>query len=445
MTSTNSDLSEREREILRLVAIGASNKEVGRKLYISANTVKVHLRNIYGKIGVRSRTEAAMYAVNVGLVQRTTIGYEDDEEPDNLSVDDQTRAGSSVSQNLEDVKSRSSIFAFILPVGVLAFLLVFSFWVWSARNLGDNQLPNAPRENVQYWKAFAPMPTARYGLAAVAYDGFIYAVGGQTISGPTGAIERFDPVQNSWKQLAAKPTPVYEIHAAVVGGKIYVPGGKMSSDQVTDSLEIYDPQVDQWENGAPLPTKLSGYALATFEGFLYLFGGWDGEKFLSKAYKYDPKMDKWIEISSLPKPRGYSGAAVVGNKIFIIGGFDGKQSIKENLVYSPNLDDGDANPWGEITSLPVGRYGMAVSGIADIIEVVGGLPDTAQQPNSLSYFPLRNKWQEFCSIEERSPAFASSVTLENFLFLIGGLVESAPTSQNLACQAIYTVSFPIVR
>lgn len=61
-------LTERELEILRLVGKGLTNKEIGRKLFISDRTVQAHLSNIFSKLGVGSRTEAAMYAVKRGWV-----------------------------------------------------------------------------------------------------------------------------------------------------------------------------------------------------------------------------------------------------------------------------------------------------------------------------------------------------------------------------------------
>lgn len=62
-----SPLSAREREIVQLVAQGHRNKEMAEKLYISEQTVKNHLHNIFEKLGVADRLELALYAVHNGL------------------------------------------------------------------------------------------------------------------------------------------------------------------------------------------------------------------------------------------------------------------------------------------------------------------------------------------------------------------------------------------
>ena len=61
-------LSDREIEVLRLTARGMTNKEMGRQLGISARTVQGHLANIYGKLGVYSRTEAVTEALRRGWI-----------------------------------------------------------------------------------------------------------------------------------------------------------------------------------------------------------------------------------------------------------------------------------------------------------------------------------------------------------------------------------------
>jgi DNA-binding NarL/FixJ family response regulator len=60
-------LTDREREILALLARGASNREISETLYIAGGTVKNHLSNILSKLGVRDRTQAALKARELGL------------------------------------------------------------------------------------------------------------------------------------------------------------------------------------------------------------------------------------------------------------------------------------------------------------------------------------------------------------------------------------------
>ncbi len=60
-------LSERETEVLRFLALGLTNKDIAQTLVLSVRTVEAHLRSIFGKLGVHSRTEAALWAVKHGF------------------------------------------------------------------------------------------------------------------------------------------------------------------------------------------------------------------------------------------------------------------------------------------------------------------------------------------------------------------------------------------
>jgi len=62
-------LTERETELLRLVAVGLPNKAIGQQLGVSENTVKYHMKNILQKLHLHNRAEAAAYAVQNGLLR----------------------------------------------------------------------------------------------------------------------------------------------------------------------------------------------------------------------------------------------------------------------------------------------------------------------------------------------------------------------------------------
>jgi LuxR family maltose regulon positive regulatory protein len=65
---TVENLSERELEVLQLIAEGLSNREIAERLFLALSTVKVHTRNIYGKLGVHSRVQAVTRARKLGLL-----------------------------------------------------------------------------------------------------------------------------------------------------------------------------------------------------------------------------------------------------------------------------------------------------------------------------------------------------------------------------------------
>jgi DNA-binding NarL/FixJ family response regulator len=68
-------LTERETAVLRLIAKGNANKQVARELGIREQTVKTHVSNILGKLQLQSRTQAALYAVEHGLVSASDLGH----------------------------------------------------------------------------------------------------------------------------------------------------------------------------------------------------------------------------------------------------------------------------------------------------------------------------------------------------------------------------------
>jgi len=449
MPIVGSGLSEREQEILHLLATGASNKEIAQQLFLSPNTVKVHLRNIYIKIGVNSRTEAALYAVNVGLAGSGALLGES-ASPNiladgSLSGENTLRQGA-VAETARGFR-RGWKFYTLLAAALLIVLITGSY---VGRFLVENPQDGSLYQGISIyesprWKVLASMPTARYGLAAVVYQESIFAIAGHTVVSPTGTVERYDPTNNSWTTLSPKPTPVYEIGAVVVGGRIYVPGGRLESGETSTVLEIYDPRKDVWEQGARMPRGLSAYALTVYEGTLYLFGGWDGKDFVDIVFSYDPVMDTWDEKQRLPSARGFAGATTTGGRILILGGYDGRSAFKDNLIFQPDLDEETRSYWQDLQAMPVGRYGMGVTSIAEVVLVVGGTDARGRSLTSLEFFPLTNEWKTFEQLSPQPWTELAVVPLGGNIYILGGKHDTLPTDEVFSYQAIYTLAIPVVR
>lgn len=70
--SEDSNLTSREKEVLALIAEGLINREIAKRLYISEKTVKNHVSNIFKKLNVTDRTQAAIYAYKNNITSQTT-------------------------------------------------------------------------------------------------------------------------------------------------------------------------------------------------------------------------------------------------------------------------------------------------------------------------------------------------------------------------------------
>jgi DNA-binding CsgD family transcriptional regulator len=362
-------LSERELEVLKLVATGATNQQIARALFISPNTVKVHLRNIFEKLGVQSRTEATMEAVRRGWVTVPGVVVPAGEEP--------VRP---LPLPRPAIARWQRIYMIAVAVLVVVGLALPAWWrgqsqappVTPFTDVGQPEVPVAPRPQVPRWASAAPLPEPRSRLALVADEDRLYAIGGETAAGVTDQVTIYDPRSNSWSAAARKPTPVSNIAGALVGGLIYVPGGSTAGGGTTNVLEVYDPRADAWEARAPLPTTLAAYGLAAWEGKLYLFGGWDGTAYRSETYIYDPRSDSWTEGTPMTEPRAFLAAGVLGGLIYVVGGYDGVKELATVAVYDPAREGSEGGPWSERAPLSQPRGGLGVAVVGSQLYAVGG-------------------------------------------------------------------------
>jgi len=383
--ATQSQLSERELEILRLVASGLSNKEIATQLVLSPNTVKVHLRNIFGKIGVQSRTEATMVAVRQGWVsvpagariepvaEELIAGAEAEAEPEPIAkVKPSVTRPHAVEPPLPWPQRIALAIVLALVVGGLGLTWPRAEMAGGATRSEFSDLPGASvaalaANGDSRWQPGAQMPTPRGRLALAAGPAKLYAIGGITSGGVTGVVEVYDVPKNTWSSGAGKPTPVSNIAAAVLNGKLIVPGGSMSNGAPTNVVEVYDLVTDAWSSVASLPAPLSAYAPAVYDGQVYVFGGSNGQSYVGQVLSYDPAADRWTSHATMPTPRGFAAAAVLDKAIYVVGGYDGRREFATCERYRPERD-----VWETCAPLTVARGGLGLASIVGRLYAVGG-------------------------------------------------------------------------
>lgn len=427
-------LSKREQEILTLVARGLTNQEIARDLVISHNTVKVHLRNIFAKLEVVSRTEAIVRAAQAGWID--VAGIEEQAVDETAPV--------AVLPAQPALARWQRVYFFLAAALVLLALWTPNLMTRLEARPAENDFSDAGRAQsgpVQRvassrWDSLAALPAARSRLALVAANDVLYAVGGESADGPSGAVDVYDPETNGWLPRAGLPSPLANVSAAAIDGVIFVPGGTTSGGAVVADLHVYDPAQDAWKMAAPLPAPRAGYALAALNRKLYLFGGWDGAAYTDDVWEYDLARDTWTERSPLPRALGFAGAAAFNDRILVAGGFDGSREFADCAAYYP---DGDR--WETCAPMiqPRAGLGLAVDGTS--VYAIGGGWQRAIGFNE-RYDTLTNTWSSIPSPipgQWLNPGVASRGSL---IYAVGGW-SGGYLDLNEAFQSTFRAFLPL--
>jgi len=422
------DLSAREREILERVATGATNQQIAVDLTISINTVKAHLRKVFSKLGVESRTEATLLAIQQGLVD---VGRDQREPQDAGAVENAPESAEPLLASMP----RSLHWGQYLALAICLVIIVLSA-VWprgpiasssTQERLVDLPLsiePDVPSADLpSRWYVRSMMPSARGRFAQVQLDGTIYVMGGLSSEGWSGQVDAYDVAADRWDRRGSMPVPLANIAGVTVDGIIYVPGGLDEHNQVVDGLAIYDPVADEWASGMSLPVPLCAYAIAEVPGGFHVLGGWDGERYLDAIYAYDIATNTWEQVGALRGARGFATAATVEDRIYVIGGYDGSVEYDSCESYDLASAVRGENTWRTLATMSTGRAGHSMAVADGNLYVVGGGWDSYFSYNE-RYDVANGVWSTFESPivgEWRTLGLSAAPTnTGTFLYATGG-------------------------
>lgn len=295
-------LSEREQQILVLVAQGMSNKQIALQLGISDNTVKVHLRNIFSKINVASRTEASLYAVRHGLLEV---------------------APSSVVAPPPVVPRRLWRWWWVGAV-VIVLLGVLGYWYTTAAVV-PTQAATPTR-----WRQLSPLPVAVADVQLVSYRGALLAVAGQEWWRLVGVDAR-------WQALASLP-------CRMVQGRVWADGaGVWLVGCGDDGAAVWFWDGQTWQARAAWPSRASIVTLTRVDGVLWVFAG-------TEVWQQPAQADTWRRVADPPRGMQRMQVAVVDGSIYI---FD-----DESRVWRV---DAQTAAWQQVQVLPFRAHTIATS------------------------------------------------------------------------------------
>lgn len=424
MSEIGEPLTDRELDVLVCMAQGASNKEIARQLSISPNTVKVHIRNIFSKLGVTSRTEATTAGLQLGLLtmpgietapeQQLPISPES-EAPiivavppaelaylSDTSTDaqlDHVRAELAESGSPEDrgtsrriVRAAGGILLACVVL-IAAYLILRGSGFLSSASGNEQTATSTPEPFVDTpipdsnWAISRPMSLPRAATASAVIGLDLYQVAGETADGVVNLVEIYALDERRWLQGAPKLTAVANSSAAVLSGEIYVIGGRLPAGQATAAVEAYSPLNDGWRPVTPLPQPTYGGLAQSDGNYIYYFGGRTDDGITGASYRYDPANQTWAALPPMPRPRADIAGGIVTGQVIIVGGVDETGPLTTCELFDPPTES-----WSTCPDMQQARAGSGSSVLLNTLYVFGGQSGDGSR-FSESFDPNKAVWE----------------------------------------------------
>lgn len=313
-------LSERELQILRLVAEGFSNRQIAGMLDISENTVKVHVRKIFNKIHVASRTEATMYAVRNGLIADLPVA----EAP--VTVDE---------PHISEPSTTHYRYRWFV-VGVLMCLAIGGLIWWQTSPVYQVSTPVERAPEGQRWAQLAPLPQPvdRMFIATVA--GQLYVIRGNQ----PPKLMRYDASQDVWLPEVDLPID------GQIGMSWHDATGLWLYEETAHHIWMWDGRT--WQMMYALPTVVTPSEMVRVAGEIALLDATHQQMWIN-----DGTDDELWQAYSLPMTLAESAQLVVVDDVLYVLG-DGRnvwRSLDQGRTW--NIDGTLTQSWQGGVAIPV--------------------------------------------------------------------------------------------
>ena len=278
------------------------------------------------------------------------------------------------------------------------------------------------------WSTTTSVPSERADVASVAYNGFVYCIGGEgaadeVIYAPLNS----DGSLGAWSATTALPNG-RRFHASVAyNGYVYVIAGFDGNfDQAYDDVLVApinaDGTLGSWTATASLPSQRGFHAAAVYNGFVYVTGGWmtglgANPETLYAPIHADGTLGAWVGTSSLPVNRASHSCVAYNGFLYNIGG---EQYLAGTTAFVAQINaDGSIGAWSATTDLTTSHSAHASVAYNGFIYAIAG-----DWQVDVSVAPLNSDgsigaWQAAASLPS-ARRYLGAVAYNGYLYTIGG-------------------------